>query len=327
MTVFLHIGSHKTGTTATQHFAMDNARWLRSRGLLYPSFDLLGAARERSHLRLVNRLMTPDDNPAYAEGMALLTRANEIARAEGLDVLISAESMFRLPDSVARRIIRCYRAAFGDMPFTVVCSLRHRAEFAESLYRDRFRQAADLSQDFPSWLAGRSAIFDYEHLINRFAKPLDAGTLLLPYSQATRDTHVVRFFRALGVDIQQSGKEPLQKNLTLDVVDCLAKAGLVRGPEDVDLSEAFNDFALKHRLATAYGFLDRDHEAELISRYLDQDERLISREPALAAVLGPDVPHLSRAPIDAACRADAEARRAAFLAFQARHPKAAPKPS
>lgn len=323
MTVFLHIGSHKTGTTATQHFAMESTPWLRSRGLLYPSFDLIGGQKERSHLRLVNRLLAPESDPAFAEGVALLQHANDLARSEGLNLFFSAESLFRLTDSAARRFVGTMRAAFGDMPFTVVCSLRHRAEFAESLYRDRFREALDLSQDFPTWLKQREAIFDYEHLIRRYADSLEASTILLPYSQANRSSHVSRFFGVLGVDLQDYGKEPAQKNLTLDVVDCLAKARVMEGAGGPEISDAYNAFAAKRRIDSAYGFLDRHHEAELIARYLDQDRRLIALEPALAEVLGPDVPHLSRETIDSDCLEAADQRHRSFLAFRAKALKAA----
>lgn len=57
MTLFLHIGSHKTGTTAIQDFASMNAGWRAGRGLLYPGYELIGGKRERSHLGAVDALV------------------------------------------------------------------------------------------------------------------------------------------------------------------------------------------------------------------------------------------------------------------------------
>jgi len=42
MTLIVHIGSHKTGTTAIQRFAASHRATLRERGLWYPSYEEIG---------------------------------------------------------------------------------------------------------------------------------------------------------------------------------------------------------------------------------------------------------------------------------------------
>ncbi len=56
MTIYLHVGSHKTGTTAIQDFAFYNTEFLAKKGLLYPNLDMVGLQPKRSHLDVVEVL-------------------------------------------------------------------------------------------------------------------------------------------------------------------------------------------------------------------------------------------------------------------------------
>jgi hypothetical protein len=314
MRVFLHIGSHKTGTTAIQEFASNNSAWLRARGLLYPSFDLIGGTRERSHLGMVNRIAAAGPLRETEMPSRLLAEAARIARAEGLDVLLSAESLFRLGDDSARAVMAELRTAFGAGAVTVTASLRARADFAESLCRNRYRAFAKLPEPFADWMVAAGRTFEYERILQLYAAGLGGGQQLLAYSAATRDDFVALFFRRLGIDIAEVAQGVREKNPSLDAIDCLAKLIVMGGRCDDKMSRAFNNFALKTRIATDYGFLDRDREAEFTRRFAAENRRLVAAEPELVAVLGPDVAAMDRRPIDAEAQRLAEDRARAFRA-------------
>lgn len=314
MQIFLHIGSHKTGTTAIQEFASDNVGWLRARGLLYPSFDLIGGPRERSHLGLVNRIASRDPLPETEAPARLLAEAARIAAAEGLNILFSAESLFRLSDGDAGAVTALLTAAFGAAPVTVTASLRARAEFAESLYRNRYRAYAKVPEDFADWMATAGRNFEYERILRLYTSALGGGQRLLAYSATTREDFVALFFRELGVDIQGAERAVREKNPSLDTIDCLAKQIVMEGRCDEKMSRAFNNFALKNRMSTDYGFLDRDLEAEFTRLFTEENRRLVAAEPRLDEVLGPGVAPMSRRRIDAEARELAAGRAATFLA-------------
>lgn len=260
MRVFLHIGSHKTGTTAIQEFASENSEWLKKNGLLYPSFDLIGGPRERSHLGMVNRVTRAESLPDAESPDMLMRKAREAAEAEGLDILLSAESLFRLDDNSAGKVTRMLAENLGESEFVLLCSLRARAEFAESLYRNHYRAYCKEPEHFREWLERSQSNFQYEAILARYAKPLQAQIRLMPYSKATRDGFVAAFFKGFGVNITDSTRPPREKNPSLDVVDCLAKRKIMNGGCDAQMSKAFNNFALKNRLSSGYGFLDRNQE-------------------------------------------------------------------
>lgn len=314
MQIFLHIGSHKTGTTAIQEFASDNTAWLRARGLLYPSFDLIGGPRERSHLGLVSRAVSAEGLPAAEDPARLLAEAARIAGAEGLNILISAESLFRLSDGDAAAVTALLRGAFDGAPVTVVASLRARAEFAESLYRNRYRAYAKVPEGFADWMATAARNFEYERILRLYTAVLGGGQMLLPYSATTREDFVALFFRELGVDSRGAERAAREKNPSLDTIDCLAKQIVMAGRCDEKMSRAFNNFALKNRMSTDYGFLDRDLEADFTRRFAQENHRLAAAEPRLDEVLGPGVAPMGRRRIDAEGHDLAAGRAAAFLA-------------
>ncbi|NEX47753.1 hypothetical protein [Pseudotabrizicola algicola] len=325
MRVFLHIGSHKTGTTAIQEFASENGGWLMGQGLLYPSYELIGGTRERSHLGMVNRITRADPLPETESPALLLAKARDMAEADGLDILLSAESLFRLDDTAAKKVTDLLLEVFGAGRCTVVCSLRARAEFAESLYRNHYRAFSKVPEPFSEWLERNHSNFQYATILSRYATPLQAKFHLLPYSKASRDGFVASFFQTLGVNITESAQPPREKNPSLDVVDCLAKQRIMNGSCDAQLSKAFNNFALKNRISSGYGFLDRQQEDAFTRFYAEENQALVAGTPALQAVLGSGVEPMLLAPIDDTCHDMVDARIEAFWASRtARKPKAAP---
>ena len=95
MKAYLHIGSHKTGTTALQSFALANRDWLAGRGLLYPGYDLIGGARSRSHLNMMAALSEDRVMPETSDPVRLLRAARQAAEERRCNLLFSAESLFR----------------------------------------------------------------------------------------------------------------------------------------------------------------------------------------------------------------------------------------
>lgn len=312
MSVFLHIGSHKTGTTAIQDFATVHRDMLQANGLIYPSFDLIGGRRERSHLGLVNYLLQGKPAPEGADPVGLLRTARDLAESQGKDLLFSAESLFRLSAEDARKVCASFRGAFGDTPFTIVCSLRPQAEFAESLYRNSYRSYTKEPEDFTAWLEASQHKFQYARIVSAYLELLDATPLLLPYSREVREGFIASFFSRLGVLVNTDETAPSERNPSLDTVDCLAKKAVLGAGQDARMSRAFNNFAFKNRMQTNYAFLGRRAEEAFISSLEWDNAALLEIEPALESVLGEDTSRLGKDDIDEKCLELSRQRAAEF---------------
>lgn len=313
MKIFLHIGSHKTGTTAIQDFASQNSDWLLENGLLYPSFDLVGGRRERSHLNLVSMLFRRnlDDKALAAE---VLEVAKMRAIENNANILLSAESLFRLADNERKEVTSALSEIFKEHEIIVVCSLRPRAEFAESLYRNSYRAYKKKPPLFDVWLERAFSNFDYVKTVNNYGEDLGESKLILPYTSNTRDRFVVTFFKQLGITITENvSKTVRQKNPSLDVVDCLAKAIILADNVDEKTSRAFNNFCFNSPVSTGYGYLDSAREIAF-TKSLSAAGKLLLNYPELASIIGDEVVPLGLLTIDDKCQELANVRADEFRA-------------
>lgn len=170
-TIFIHIGMHKTGTTAVQHFLTRNADLLKAKGTLVPVSARPEAAPDGHH-------ELPWSLRRYA---ALLPRWDELKaeiRASGCSqVCLSSEEF----DYCDLETIQKIRGLLDGFSVKIVVYLRNQIEFCESLFRTTVLHY------------GESAHFD--RYINRCHPRLDYHQMLLDWAEGFgRDQLIARLY-------------------------------------------------------------------------------------------------------------------------------------
>jgi hypothetical protein len=254
--------------------------------------------------------------PEFDSCMRLLMEARSIAKAEKLDVFFSAESLFRFNERQANIIVKIFLETFESNNIVIVCSLRSRSEFAESLYRNSYRAFLKVPQNFVDWFNVSNGNFQYERIIKNYSDKLGGSLLLLPYSKSTRGNFLDFFFKNIGLNVSDQETKFSSKNPSLDLVDCLAKLVVMSGRSDEFLSKRFNNFAFSCRISTDYGFLHSDLESVFESKFISENRRLIDLEPRLESVLGTGFPLLRQRLVDTNCNSMVEERIRQFYAHQ-----------
>lgn len=149
--LILHIGTHKTGTTALQKFFDLNRAALAERGIFYPDYDIIGKTGHYSHIAMANAFaghhgtLTPEDARAFFAAV----RAR---RADHDVTILSAEPFYRHidldPAKKPPRDPAAYwplRRAFIERlaeelaPADVVVVFREQADYAQSLYKEHVK--------------------------------------------------------------------------------------------------------------------------------------------------------------------------------------------
>lgn len=312
MTLYLHIGSHKTGTTATQGFARANGEWLDSQNLYYSSYDLIGGARTQSHLRVVRGLLAGADDPENPERQ-MLSKMREMMQSKGVDVLFSAESLFRLRAEDREVFCRIVKEEMGDEKIVVVASLRHPLEFADSMYRNAYRAYKEVPSGASRMLitGPLHLTMDYNKIIQAYKTLLGADTKLLPYTSETRKTFVSDFFAALGVGGEFPETEVKIKNRSLNALACLTKKIALGNDVSSESSKTFNNFAAKYIPNTDYTFLSPGLQQKVLDLTEASTQALVEAEPALEGALRGPARLSGTRPVDETAR-----RLAATLADQ-----------
>lgn len=153
MAIILHIGTHKTGTTAIQRFLERNRRALREAGIWYPhEAELLTGGEQRPHhLDLARSLDVTRHAKRYSpEQIAQITRAICSGAQQHQTTIISAEAFWRIgfghpdPDghnrehlwSIKKLNIQHIRQLFDGADVEISACLRDHANYIQSLYSE-----------------------------------------------------------------------------------------------------------------------------------------------------------------------------------------------
>jgi hypothetical protein len=125
---FLHIGTHKTGTTSLQAFFSRHEQWLSKRGVYYPR----AGRTEFGHHNLAWQLY---GDPRFEARFGTVEGLrSELLRCRVPVVAISSEDfclLYDLPDAIERLIEAIQGGGFDPV---VVLHVRSQIDFIESLY-------------------------------------------------------------------------------------------------------------------------------------------------------------------------------------------------
>ena len=189
--LFLHIGTHKTGTTSMQRFLTDNRAVLRRQGLVYPDPALGGFGKRFAHHQVAHAIAgqggagTPDDARRFFDRVRRDLRRREAA-------IVSAEALYRhvLPDAGSDRrfdagggaagdplpYIRRVRDCLGDFDVTVLVMLRRQDTFLESLYAEQV-MTSSYRKDVDHFTTERAWLADYRERLTMWASVFGADNL------------------------------------------------------------------------------------------------------------------------------------------------------
>ena len=133
MDITIHIGPHKTGTTAIQTAFAQAAGALKREGVLYPKTAWRQTAHHRLAFALKGKKIPNGDTPDLNEELNALCQA--ISGFDGRHVFLSSEEFFSCPpDALAVLKARLNR------PVQIVTFLRRPDNFLISCYNQKIKQ-------------------------------------------------------------------------------------------------------------------------------------------------------------------------------------------
>ena len=173
MKLIVHIGTHKTGTTALQQFLHANRAPLAARGFHYAT------PRGVPHSNIIaNALNSGDSRLVHA----FLTNQAQLARQQGADaILVSAENFYAMSvlasmaerktcnNAVERdqRLIASLGSLIPESVSTcqIVCYFRRPDRYAESLYSQHVKRGISFDGPFDDFLPIISSALSYNTYI------------------------------------------------------------------------------------------------------------------------------------------------------------------
>jgi len=225
MTIVLHIGTHKTGTTAIQRFAASKRGKLRPKGLWYPSYDEIGLFVHYGHHHVAHALanengnrLSIDDAKRFADHVQAKMRRSET-------LLISAEPFYRhvLPAdggywAERKAYIERMRSFFPGPDVKVLTIVRRQDTFARSLYQERVK-VTKYRLKFKDFIENERPSFEYYKHLEIFSEVF-GDVEVLTYEDLAGDGLIDAFFNHLGVDVSGiPGRPSANPSLPIDLVE------------------------------------------------------------------------------------------------------------
>ncbi|RJT32727.1 hypothetical protein D3227_26480 [Mesorhizobium waimense] len=284
MRLILHIGTHKTGSTALQQFLSANAKGLSEYGICYASpvhefnFNSIVSAflldgQEKFRYFLLENLRKAERNGAHTI----------IASSENLYAMVRYLACFKAEKTSAevlakeRSLIERLRAAIpGHVECHVLCYVRRPDHYLESLYNQNVKRGALLTGDVVDFLNTINDMLDYHRYLSIWRDVFGSRACSVRAYEAALPNLIDDFARhVLGTDISAFTQQHLRVNerLSRDVLEYKR----VRNEHTL-----YSERILERRI---YALVDkRITSPNTNHEYLSPDERaaLLSRlEPSL----------------------------------------------
>ncbi|HWA91831.1 MAG TPA: hypothetical protein VG889_17465 [Rhizomicrobium sp.] len=185
----LHIGTHKTGTSALQAFLVANAEALRARGLNYMRAGL-GQAMAHHALAWGSRNFKGRDNAVWAD-----LRAELADNPDAINIVSSEGLWFADPATVAPELE-------GVGPVKVIVYLRRQDRYLQSLYKQGVTSGR--RSKFETWRIQQEDRGDFLTVLRQWADAFGKENIdVRPYDRPEGRVDVTAdFFDAIGADVR-----------------------------------------------------------------------------------------------------------------------------
>ena len=274
----LHIGTHKTGTSALQSLLTRAAGRLARRGVRY-----LESGREN---RIAHHPLAWALRGRRQTSMEVWERVRaELAESPARVNLVSTEGFwFEDPAEVKRQLGPC-----GEVK--IVAYLRRQDAYMQSLYKQTV--ASGRKVDFATWMEEMGRRGDYLSVVDRWAEAFGREAILVrPYERDGATVDVVDdFFSLVGLDpqeviadIKRGSHNPSPRRELLFLLRAFNQLGL-----KVDYDKLFYSVIGKNKAyVRSADLLNHEECVALLARYADANrvlaERYLDGVPLFGAV-------------------------------------------
>ncbi len=187
----LHIGGHKTGSSAIQQLFMEHQEQLAERGILYPLCGKTTGTQRNLYYEMTSRKQFDPEQPTWE------WLGQTLAKSDCDVVILSAEIFSTLPPR--SRIPAKIESFFRKLDFSVqvVAYVRPQHELVNSMYAQRLRLLHS-DQHFARWAPRELThrLYHYERLLSPWDRSGDFFLSVLPYGRKAKEQGALQDFIA-----------------------------------------------------------------------------------------------------------------------------------
>lgn len=187
--LFVHIGTHKTGTSAIQEALCSQEEKLLAHGYLYPNTMRGPGEQRRKHSRIVDVVRTASSEEVQSEARKLV---RELTSSDCHSAIVSAEGLSGRNPKAAK-----FFEGFQHpgLEVHIICYLRRQDIYARSLYSQMLREPRRQTMTFDEAIATPQVLerLNY-HKILTLWKPVASSITALDYEKERSGGSIVSSF-------------------------------------------------------------------------------------------------------------------------------------
>lgn len=205
-TVYLHIGTHKTGTSSIQKFLFDNQNALKELGFLYPltgrdgKIDSDGKCEINGNYQLALELLKDDKRARYRNWLqhhkhvkgSWKKLVSEIDESRLKNVIVTSEDLsFLKPEQMSA--IADYLSGYE---VKIIVYLRNQYAYLKSLYAQDIKTGCE-SKSFKTYLEKMKYLGFYDERIEPWANIFKKDSLIVKSYDAAKNNLIQDFLRSI----------------------------------------------------------------------------------------------------------------------------------
>lgn len=295
--LFLHIGSHKTGSTALQVFLTANRNSLLKEGILYPDIGCPEFSRYGQHLLAWLFINNQGYLPVFEgnriekstlEEMNLIKEIKSAALSEGINSIILSSEEFSVLESYEIDVLS---KSLVDFDVEVIIYLRRQDRYLESSYSTSVLYSGYI-KNFYDYLTNQRMNLNYYELVKNWENSFGGCVHVRSYEDPEIKKDIVSDFCKL-IYINKNGSYSLSDNrvnesISVDAIEVIRGLRL-RGWTDERISLLRNKLEKLYRLYDKKelgGFINKEQYIELKNLHGNENEKL--KEEYLCSLLFED---------------------------------------
>lgn len=226
-TLYLHIGSSKTGTTALQEYLNSHRSSLRQKGYLYPETEFINHhPLARSIIKKFSTFQSPSWKPYSGDAEQLWGKfKEEVLSSDCTTVILSSEEFRFLAHHKCRdqadKMIRWLGEQLEGLDVKVICYLREMGEYVQSQYKQHVQATTttlSLTDHLEYNIDYRSHIVAPTVFLDLFAQQFGSDKLILRrYNKKDliNENIIDDFIDATGLPSRKDNFQPKKNNPSL----------------------------------------------------------------------------------------------------------------
>lgn len=193
--IYIHIGTHKTGTTSLQHFLGTNKAAMLEQGILVPDSGKPDMKRESGNHRLAWSLLRKNGVDNFDDWNSL---KQEMLQAPGAKTVISAEGFCLLEDPG----IRYLRKLLEGNEVYIIVYFRKYKDYLKSVYSTQIRNKDTETRKFSAYIMENTQKIDYNRLLEVLGRNFGYERLIVRlYDEVIASGGIIRdFTKIIGFD-------------------------------------------------------------------------------------------------------------------------------